>query len=243
MKKNKIKLSDIFNLNAVNDGYGIFEKLGSEDGGGNPYYPLLRPFIDSNTNTSYLDFDYEVGFSADKIISPLFEKLWIQALQNCGFTIDEFLSGEMDDADIETCITNLYSAYPFAELIYNRFGVKWNKIYQSLVASVYNPLENYNMEETRTPDLATGLTASAENKSGVFGFNGTSAKDSTTNDGSSSSTTTLTGTDTTTKKGFQTNYGVNGQQQLIEQELELRKHDFYRMIYMDIDSILCLKIY
>ena len=106
--------------------------------------------------------------------------------------------------------------------------------------STYNPINNYDMEETRTPDLSTGVTASAESKTGVFGFNGTNAKDSASNDGSSNSTTTLTGTDTLTRKG---NIGVTTTQQMITQEIELRKHDFYRIIYSDIDSILCLKIY
>lgn len=239
MKKNRIKMSDIFTYKVIDDGYGVFEKLGSEDGGGNPYYPLLRPFIDSNTNSYTLDFDYELGFSNDKYISPLFEKLWIQSLLDAGFTIEEFLSGEMDLADIETTLTAFYQSY-IIEIIYNRFGVKWKKIYDSLVISVYNPIHNYDVEEKRTPNLSTGVTANAESKTGVFGFNGTNAKDSATNDGNSSSTTTLTGTDTLTRKG---NIGVTTTQQMITQELELRKHDFYRMIYMDIDSILCLKIY
>ena len=232
-------MSDIFTFKVIDDGYGVLQQLGSEDGGGNPYYPLVRPFIDSNTNTYTLDFDYELGFSNDKYISPLFEKLWIQSLLDAGFTIEEFLSGEMDLADIETTLNALYHNY-IIEIIYERFGVKWNKIYQSLVASVYNPINNYDMEETRTPNLSTGVTASAESKTGVFGFNGTNAKDSASNDGSSNSTTTLTGTDTLTRKG---NIGVTTTQQMITQELELRKHDFYRIIYSDIDSILCLKIY
>lgn len=238
--KNKIKLSDIFTPYIVMNSYGILEKLGSEDGGGNPYYPLLRPFIDSNTNTLFLDEDYEIGFSADKIISPLLEKLWVSSLQTNGFTIEEFLNSEMDNGDMVTCITTLFSTYSLIDIIYNRFGIKWKKIYDSLVVSVYDPINNYDMEETRTPNLSTGVTANAESKTGVFGFNGTSAKDSATNDGNSSSTTTLTGTDTLTRKG---NIGVTTTQQMITQELELRKHDFYRMIYMDIDSILCLKIY
>lgn len=241
--KNKIKLSKVFPLtDAVMDDLGIFSYLAQTDGGTppQPVFTLISDFINQD-NYLLLDTDYEVGISADKIISPLLEKILVQSLSDTGYSIEDFMEDSWND--YSTLIPQILSHYGIGNILYQRFGVKWKKIYDSLVASVYNPLENYNMEETRTPDLATGLTASAENKSGVFGFNGTSAKDSTSNDGSSSSTTTLTGTDTTTKKGFQTNYGVNGQQQLIEQELELRKHDFYRMIYMDIDSILCLKIY
>ena len=117
--------------------------------------------------------------------------------------------------------------------------------------------ETFNsVTDTRTPNLSTGNNTSTSGKTGVFGFNGSSAKDSATNDGESSSLTSVTGTDTNVKTGNisntetgtdtltrKGNIGVTTSQQLIESELELRKHDFYKIVYNDIDSILCMKIY
>ena len=239
MKKNKIKMSDIFPLSEVLNGMGIFSYLAQTDGGTPPLpvFILISDFINQD-NYQVLDLDYEVGFSADKYISPLLEKTFIQSLIDCGYTIEDFYSGDWL-TDYGTIMTQLVTTYHIFDTIYNRFGEKWKRIYDAMM-STYNPINNYDMEEIRTPNLSTGVTASAESKTGVFGFNGTSAKDSATNDGSSNSTTSLTGTDTLTRSG---NIGVTSTQQLITQELELRKHDFYRIIYSDIDSILCLKIY
>ena len=39
------------------------------------------------------------------------------------------------------------------------------------------------------------------------------------------------------------NIGVTTSQQMLQSEFEVRKYDFYKMIYSDIDSILCLKTY
>lgn len=236
--KNKIKLSKVFPLiDVVVNDLGIFSYLAQDDGGTppQPVFTLISDFINQD-NYLILDTDYEVGFSAEKVISPLLEKILVQSLSDLGYSIEEF----MDDSfnDYSSLIPQIMY-YGIGNILYQRFGEKWKRIYDAMM-STYNPIDNYNMEETRTPNLSTGVTANAESKTGVYGFNGTDAKNSATNDGNSSSTTTLTGTDTLTRKG---NIGVTTTQQMIEQELELRKHDFYRMIYMDIDSILCLKIY
>lgn len=237
--KNKIKLSKVFPLtDGVMDDLGVFSYLAQTDGGTppQPVFTLISDFINQD-NYLLLDTDYEVGFSANKIISPLLEKILVQSLSDTGYSIEDFMEDSWND--YSTLIPQILSHYGIGNILYQRFGEKWKRIYDAMM-STYNPINNYDMEETRTPNLSTGVTANAESKTGVFGFNGTSAKDSATNDGNSSSTTTLTGTDTLTRKG---NIGVTTTQQMITQELELRKHDFYRMIYMDIDSILCLKIY
>lgn len=265
----KIKLSKVFPLDdVVLSGIGIFNLLGADDGQTppTPIYPLVSNFINDD-NSLTLDLDYEVGFSADKFISPLLFKLLIKALEIQQYTLEEFLDDSFNGYAglIQTLDQNLH----LIDIIYNRFGEKWKRIYDALLDSTYNPLHNYDVEEKRTPNITHTETfnnvqdqrtpnltksGSANATTGVFGFNGTTAKDSATNDGTSSESVTgtdtnvktgnitnaETGTDTTTRKG---NIGVTSSQQLIESELELRKHDFYRIIYTDIDSILCLKIY
>lgn len=227
----------------------LFQRLSN-----NGSYPLVNDFINSN-NYSNLEIDYFLGFSNDKYLSPLLRKA-------IGYVKSE--NPSYDDSELFESAIQLLTPQ-----IYERFGVKWKKLYDALVNSQYNPLNNYDMEEKRTPNLTHTETynnvtdtrtpnlttsGSANATTGVYGFNGTSAKDSAQNDGTSSesvtgtdtnvktgnTTNTETGTDTLTRKG---NIGVTSSQQLIESEWELRKHDFYAMIYKDIDSILCLKIY
>lgn len=217
-------------------------------------YPLVNAFINSD-NYLTLEEDYFLGFSNEKYLSPFLSKA-------IGYIKSQH--PQYNERDLFANAIDL-----LVPKIYQRFGVKWKKIYDALVNSQYNPLNNYDMEEKRTPNLThtetynnvtdtrtPNLTTSgnANSKTGVYGFNGTSAKDSAQNDGTSSesvtgtdtnvktgnTTNTETGTDTLTRKG---NIGVTSSQQLIESEWELRKHDFYAMIYKDIDSILCLKIY
>lgn len=269
----KIKLQDVFDIDHVMiDGYSIFNVLAKLDTQTppQPIFPLVKDFINQD-NCNDLDSDYNINYSAEKYLSPFAIKTLKKVLENEGFTFEELKNDEISYSDKARIITEWLSDsdYAIVYTIYNRFAVKWKKIYDALVNSSYNPLHNYDMEEKRTPNLTHTETfnnvqdqrtpnittsGSANAKTGVYGFNGTSAKDSATNDGTSSESvtgtdtnvktgniaTTETGTDTITRKG---NIGVTSSQQLIESEIELRKHDFYRIIFNDIDSILCLKIY
>lgn len=119
--------------------------------------------------------------------------------------------------------------------------------------------------DERTPDLTkttngTGTT-STDSQTGIFGFNSAESNPSGTIDGNQTDTITdrtetETGTDTSTQSGTITdtesgketiersgNIGVTTSQQMLQSEFEVRKYDFYKEIYKDIDSILCLKIY
>lgn len=119
--------------------------------------------------------------------------------------------------------------------------------------------------DERTPDLTkttngTGTT-STDSQTGIFGFNSAESNPSGTIDGNQTDTITdrtetETGTDTSTQSGTITdtetgtetlersgNIGITSSQQMLMQEFEVRKYDFYKEIYKDIDSVLCLKIY
>lgn len=221
----KIKIKDIFTFEElITNQNGIFSYLFSaDDGQGNPLYPDLLDFI-TGDNYLTLDVDYEYGSSSEKFLSPLAVKLW-----------DE--SGE----DISIFVMGIGS------IIANRFTSKWKHIWDALNIA-YNPLENYSMLQTRTPDLTKGTTANGnittESNSGIYGFNSDednpSGKVSGTQDSENSVTETETGTDTLTRSG---NIGVTTSQQMLQSEFEVRKYDFYKKIYEDIDSILCLLSY
>ena len=104
------------------------------------------------------------------------------------------------------------------------------------------------MEETRTPDITKQIDGDGEtttsSDSGIHGFNSVESNPSSDVDGHQkdeiSRTETETGTETIERSG---NIGVTTSQQMLQSEFEVRKFDFYKMIYEDIDSILCLLSY
>ena len=226
----RLKISDLYPINTIlTSSQLIFNSLMSNTD--------LNDFINSN-NVSLLNQEFYLSHSNDKYISPFVEKLY-------------------DNGKTPVEISSLV-----AQICYNKFGVKWKKIYSALMTQ-YNPLENYSMEETRTPDLtdedtenvgtdiSVDRTTNAKNK--YKGFNADSpviinetdgSEDSTTTgvkaNNETSRTSTHTGTEKLERAG---NIGVTTSQQMLESEFKVRQYDFYKEMYNDIDTILCLQIY
>lgn len=225
-----MKMNEIFTFDTIEDEDTFFNTLQNEND-----FPLVKDFITTD-NVFTLNFDYFIGYSADKFISPLLNKM-----------IAEYSSNYMEK---------------IAKILYVRFATKWKKIYDALMTQ-YNPLENYSMLEERTPELTTKETENVNtevttnretNASSKYkGFNASDPVTITTTDGKEDVTTSgasadnethrvieNTGTETLTRSG---NIGVTTSQQMLESEFKVRQYDFYKMIYNDIDSVLCLSIY
>ena len=237
-KKCRMKIDDIYSDILFSGESDTFFYLMAND---ETNYPLTSDFI-KTTNVVQLDTDYFGGYSADKFISPLLQKIYDST------------------RDVENPFSTLNTR--IANIIYNRFAEKWKHIYDALMTE-YNPLENYSMVEERTPDLTfddtinvntevtTKRETSAENKYKGFNatdpvlVNQTDGDETTTTTGASADNethkvTTHTGTETLTRSG---NIGVTTSQQMLESEFKVRQYDFYKMMYNDIDSVLCLSIY
>lgn len=244
----KIKISQLFDDTQifVNE-LGIFSYLASEYPDTTPVFPIIHDFI-NQSNYQLLDVDYMIGFSAEKCFSPLAIRIIKKACVDTGIDFEKLIDDTLTDSEKQSLITHLFVNNGFGAIIYNRYCTKWKKIWDAL-NTAYNPLENYSMEEKRTPDLTkttngTGST-NTNTETGIFGFNSPSSNPSGTIDGNQTDTITdrtetETGTDTTERSG---NIGVTTSQQMLQSEFEVRKYDFYKEIYKDIDSILCLKIY
>ena len=242
------KITNLIDIDVIyGDKGGIFYYLQLTDADDNPLYPLLTSFIDSNNYLS-LDVDYEIGTSAEKYFSPLMMKLIQKACTNLSIDYEKFLCDELTATEKENIIEYVFDTLKVCSSIYIRFSTKWKKIWDALNTQ-YNPLDNYSMHQVRTPNLTKTNngkgTAKSTSKSGVYGFNSPSANDSGLVDGEQTDeiinrTETETGTDTLDRDG---NIGVTSSQQMLEQEWQVRQHDFYKMIYNDIDSILCLLCY
>ena len=123
------------------------------------------------------------------------------------------------------------------------FSDKWDKIHSALLVN-YNPLENYSMQETETPNITkTGnMNNSANSAANVYGFNSSSPvpQGSSSGSGGGSTTETETGTRTRTRAG---NIGVTSSQMLLSSEIEVRKNILINIICDDIASVLCSPVW
>ena len=116
--------------------------------------------------------------------------------------------------------------------------------------------------ETETPNLTNTTTGENNSSGGLYGFNSVESVPSDTTHGTNTNTNTQSGTvntdtsgttsstrtDDLTEKNTHTfersgTIGVTTSQQMIESELELRKKQFYSIVYKDIVNHLCLSVY
>ena len=147
-------------------------------------------------------------------------------------------------------------------VIYTIYSSKWARLY-AVQKSEYNPIENYNMKQTETPDITrtrgekrnTNMTtaASGSGTGNVYGFNSTNAVPQSSSSTSTSETVTgdkddnttdVTETETGTRELERSgNIGVTTTQQMIESEIALWQWNFYKSVFADVDDILTSKYY
>lgn len=218
MRKKLIETIDISNL--LNDTEkGIFQEIQT---------------IDNSTKLEWLTEDVSkqldktlyLQYSSEKRISSYMERML--KLQ--------------DDGTIQNALQEI------AKNLLQRFEEKWNRLYLALVTSTYSPTENYDMEEKETPDLTRtkNVKTSVKQENGIYGFNSATPtpQSETVSSGEkldNEETEKNTGTKTLTRHG---NIGVTTNQQMINQEIDLRNNaNFVNILFDDVDSILCLLVY
>lgn len=194
-----------------------------------------------------LDLDYIFNRSGEKITSSL---------------VDFFVNTETHKIDT-------ISMQTLANVIFTKYGKKWNELYETMEYD-YNPIENYNMVEEMTDDetviefghtnTRTDNLQNTDNTENVAeyekaGFNSEEyvhdEKTTTNND----TTQTHTGTQTNAESGSNTetrnytltrsgNIGVTTSQQMIESQRKLWLWDFIdSVVYPDVDKILTIPIF
>ena len=150
--------------------------------------------------------------------------------------------------DLEESGTISSALTQIAKMIYGKFKHSWNCIYNALVDTEYNPLDNYNMIQEETPDIThtKNVKQNITTKNDGYGFNSTNAVPQTESNISGDAldneeTNTESGKRTLTRSG---NIGVTTNQQMLTAELDLRSQNHFMDIIMnDTDSILCLLTY
>lgn len=184
---------------------------------GGIFQHLFRRYAETYLqNAIDLDNEYYLLRSYQKTISPLFEKLY-----------------KFNEESILGTYAQLTS------IIYNKFGDKWARLYSALVETEYNPIENYNSVEVE--NVASKITSKTKATNDVYGFNSTDAVPSTEN-----GTETETGGNADENERQLTrsgNIGVTTTQQMLESEIELRKKNFYDILFKDVDTLLTIEVY
>ena len=196
-------------------------------------YPERFEWLDA-TLASILDKEYFGNHSGDKIISVLLEK----------FIVDD---------EIPTADKNV-----LAQIVVNLYGDKWDRLYAAITAE-YNPINNYDMTQTETPNITrankTDTKTTIKNEMGAktYGFNSSEAVPQADTDtdatqrvegmldaNKTNNIETETGTRTLTRSG---NIGVTTSAQMIEGEINLRKWNFYRSCFDDVDDVMTARYY
>ena len=172
--------------------------------------------------------------------------------KNPSLVLDRYL--KMTNDDVPT-VMNI-----FAVLLIQKFADKWDRL-ESAITTNYKPLENYDMEQTETPDITHTRTKQTETVTSitddvtgtdVYGFNSSSpvpnqkvtrnGTSTVTNDPDNNVETDVeSGTRGLTRHG---NIGVTTSQQMLQSEIDLRnRYNFYDNVMDDVDSILCNLVY
>lgn len=192
------------------------------------------PWKSLNVNVN-LDSDYNICHSGKKLTSPL---------------VDFFIDSETGKIDSTSLVL-------LANIIYTKYGVKWNRQWETMFFE-YDPISNYDMTEEMTNDetvheFGHGMTGNytvngtTENKKA--GFNSSEYQKDTQNISGNTGTQTNTengeNVDTRnyklTRKG---NIGVTTSQQMIESERQLWMWNFFEsIVYPDIDRVLTINMY
>ena len=208
-------------------------------------FSLIFSEIATMSTHIFEDYDSELfgemgnQFYFDKSVLPL-KTLYYHYCEN---------AVDWDDSDsIEGFLKHI------AKVSYARFGFNWEKVYDAYFVKTYNPIENYDMEQVRTPNLTTDTDIDRKQdtkvesggETSVVPFNESEATLTGKTKGDVETTeeltknhidnkTTETGTDTLTRHG---NIGVTTSQQMLQSELNLRVLDFQKRIFDDISRVM-----
>lgn len=123
--------------------------------------------------------------------------------------------------------------------IFSIFSNKWNRLYKVLSVE-YEPIENYNMEESEKTDNTTEQNNDVSNFNSLYGFNSISAVNSDKQDGNESRNGSMNETRTLIRHG---NIGVTTSQQMLESEIQLWEWNFFETVFKDIDTMLTIQTY
>ena len=129
--------------------------------------------------------------------------------------------------------TEVNNDYGLFMMVLQKYDTKWKRLYDALF-SEYNPIDNYNMTEDENAQTQIHMESSQNVK--TYGFD--SSTPVPTGEAGAGSDTTGDYDKNRRKLTRKGNIGVTTTQTMIEQELELRKHDFMDIVINDIGEFI-----
>ena len=246
--KDKHTLNEAFNfsfrINALGGGSGVFRQMYNWSATAQVEIPWL-----TEATAKRLDIMYHGGRSGRKWCSPMLE---------------DFM--EVYDEDTLPYNPVIQAVIP---MLWDIFGANWTARWNVLAAE-YEPLENYSMLEELTDDDTTVTHGKTTTRTGSVEMtpeavmtveSSVAACDSSAYSPDAKTVSTPTGSNTTeyndltdteggttgtthsyelTRSG---NIGTVTAQDMLLQELEVRKYNFYTSIFEDIDSVFTIPVY
>lgn len=132
------------------------------------------------------------------------------------------------------------------KILYNKYMFNWSKLYDAMFAD-YNPIQNYDSTEeiTRSGDDKVSVNTDNKQTAKVSAFNTATMQDNQeiSNSGLASNNYSKTDYNSKVKTTKYGNIGITSSQDMINQEIELRKHNFIEKIMIDIDNIWVSNLY
>lgn len=198
-------------------------------------YPTLWEWISSHVTVGvsgsttanhplflYIDDEYMVN-SGEKWISRLLYTLYEKYKDNTTSTKEWICTQMMNQIGIK---------------LIQKFGQKWEKLMVAFNEE-YNPIHNYDMTEDENYNTNVKTTNNSDDY--VNGFN-SSAK---APNGGNETVVTTKGSSDENKRHLERsgNIGVTTTQQMLQQEIELRRYNIQEQMFQDIDSVLTLSVY
>lgn len=166
--------------------------------------------------------------------NALFDKLLVPEQINKQDVIDTIL---LECAELPVVYTNWNVLQGAIGLLSKRRFHAWSRMAKALFED-YNPLHNFNRYEDIMDDESTASIGSANSVNSVNGYNGDSEHDRQNTTGKSE-----------TKRGnkhnahLYGNIGVTTSADMLEGELEIRKHDLISIIVREFKENFCIMVY
>lgn len=179
-----------------------------------------------------IDYEYIFNRSGEKIISNYQLKLYD--------FYKKLYPNDSEDSLLTKTLENIASS------MYYKFIENWDKLHSAIFAD-YNPIENYNSLETitRSGDDKTSINTDQKQTSKTSAFNSSSMLDNAEVDTSGNATNNYSKTDYNSKVKTEKsgNIGVTSSQDMINQEIELRKIKFFDLLFDDVDTMFVSNLY
>lgn len=238
--------------------YDLFKRSGLLAGSGGNLYAYLSDDIKTVLNGLGYDSsratDFEIDYfthSADKQVArAVLIQAWL-----------EMTDGDIEDPDITW--DDVIEDHDVLIEAVKEFNARWSDNIKRIYAAytdTYNPLNNYDMEEdidytpavTTTTTSKTASKTKTENDNSIYGFNSATPVPSNKSEATTSQLQADNETEVSTSYDGETdnthterkgNIGVMSTQDLIGQEVSLRKLEILELIFNGLDSVLCQAVY